>query len=123
MQHKLMRALKRVLRTGSLPLVLFGSGSLTGCAMLKAESTKPPITVSEVVQLSEEGVLPEAILDRMRETKTVYRLSAAQLAQLHDRGVADPVLNYMQQTYLESVREEQSRMDWNDWMMWGDHWW
>ena len=42
-----------------------------------------------------------------------------QLARLQ----ADPVINYMQQTYLEAVRREQSLADWNDWAMWGDHFW
>jgi len=29
-----------------------------------------------------------------------------QLARLHDQGIADPVINYMQETYLEAVRQE-----------------
>src|SRR5437016_3809157 len=44
-----------------------------------------------------------------------------QLARLHDQGVADPVINYMQQTYLEAVRWEQNLADWNTREMWGDH--
>ena len=36
-----------------------------------------------------------------------------QLARLHDQGVADAVINYMQQTYLEAVRREQNLADWN----------
>ena len=44
-----------------------------------------------------------------------------QLARLHDQGVADPVINYMQQTYLEAVRREQNLADWNTREMWGDH--
>jgi hypothetical protein len=60
-------------------------------------------------------------VQKMREAQGVYRLNAAELAQLHDQGVADPVINYMQQTYFEAVRREQSVADWNDWVMWGDH--
>ena len=47
----------------------------------------------------------------------------AQLARLHDHGVADAVINYMQQTYLEAARREQSLADWSDWATWGDHFW
>jgi hypothetical protein len=36
-----------------------------------------------------------------------------QLARLHDQGVADPAINYTQQTYLEAVRREQNVGDWN----------
>jgi hypothetical protein len=73
--------------------------------------------------MTQEGVPAETIIQKMREAKGVYRLNAAELAQLHDRGVADPVINHMQQTYLEAVRREQSVADWNDWAMWGDHFW
>jgi hypothetical protein len=43
----------------------------------------------------------------------------AQLARLHDQGVADPVINHMQQTCLEAVRREQNLADWNTREMWG----
>ena len=46
-----------------------------------------------------------------------------QLARLHDQGVADPMINYMQETYLEAVRREQNLADWNTREMWGDHFW
>jgi len=45
------------------------------------------------------------------------------LAQLHDQGVQDQVINYMQQTYLDAVRREQDLADWNESEMWGDHFW
>jgi hypothetical protein len=32
----------------------------------------------------------------------------AQLARLHDQVVADAVINYMHQTYLEAVRREEA---------------
>jgi len=32
---------------------------------------------------------------------------------LHDQGVADLVLNYMQETYLNAVRREQDLADWS----------
>lgn len=58
--------------------------------------------------MSKEGVPAETIVKKMRDSKSVYRLTAAQLAYLHDQGVADRVINYMQQTYLEAVRREQN---------------
>jgi hypothetical protein len=53
----------------------------------------------------------------------VYPLTAAQLAELHDMGVSDPVLNYMQQTYIEAQRQQQSRDDWDSGSMWGPGLW
>lgn len=124
MLTNLVRAVKNKLQSaGSTSLFLAGSGLLTGCAAVGLEQAKPPVSVSEVVQMTEEGFPAENIIKRMRESKAVYRLNAAELAQLHDRGVADPVLNYMQETYLAAVRQEQSRADGNDWATWGDHFW
>jgi hypothetical protein len=124
MLTNLVRAVKNKLQSaGSTSLFLAGSGLLTGCAAVGLEQAKPPVSVSEVVQMTEEGIPAETIIQKIHDTKTVYRLNAAQLAQLHDRGVADPVINYMQQTYLEAVRREQIRADWDDWALWGDHFW
>ena len=124
MQSRIMQRFKKILQRGRwASIFLVGSGLLSGCAALGLEQRKPPVTVSEVIQMTQEGVPAENIIARMRDAKTVYRLDAAELAQLHDRGVADPVINYMQQTYLGAVRREQSRADWDDWEMWRDHFW
>jgi hypothetical protein len=94
---------------------------VSGCAMLRSE--KPPVTVAEVVQMSKEGLPPEAIIQKMRDSDAVYRLTAAQLSELHDLGVAGPVLNYMQQTYIEAERRSQNLEDWSAWDMWGPGLW
>ena len=88
----------------SLSTVLAGGALLGGCATLGFGQNKPPVMVSEVVRMSEEGLPPETIVNKMRDSETVYRLSAAQLAQLHDQGVQDQVINYMQETYLNAAR-------------------
>jgi hypothetical protein len=48
----------------------------------------------------------------MLDSGTVYRLSAGASARLHEQGVADPVIDYMQRTYLNAVRREQRLRDW-----------
>jgi hypothetical protein len=124
MLPKIIQRLNRLLDRGtSASMSLIGSGLLAGCAALGSAQAKPPVAVGEVVQMTHEGVPAETIIARMRAAQTVYRLDAAELARLHDRGVADSVINYMQQTYLQSVRREQSRTDWDDWETWGDHYW
>jgi hypothetical protein len=110
-------------RRSSLSMIVAGSALLNGCATLGFDPTKPPVTVGEVIQLSKEDVPAETIITKMRESGAIYRLSAAQLAELHDQGVSDPVLDYMQETYLSAVRREQIRADWMTWDMWRDHFW
>ena len=117
----IQRFKKKWRRQGSASMFLAGSALLGGCAGF--EQTKPPVMVSEVILMSKEGMPAETIVTKMRDANTVYRLTAAELAYLHDQGVADPVINYMQQTYLEAVRREQNLADWNTNEMWGDHFW
>ena len=121
---QMMQRFKKILqRQGSASMFLVGSALLGGCARVGFEQAKTPVMVSEVIRMSEEGVPAETIVKKMRDSKSVYRLTAAQLAYLHDQGVADRVINYMQQTYLEAVRREQNLADWNTREMWGDHFW
>ena len=82
-----------------------------------------PVTVGQVIEMSKEGVPAETIVRKMRDSETVYRLTAAQLAELHDMGIADQVLDYMQQTYIEAERREQIRDDWGERDMWGVGFW
>ena len=62
------------------------------------EPPKPPVTVPQIVLMSKEGVPADEIIEKMRESGTVYILQASQLAQLKEQGVPDAVIDYMQQT-------------------------
>jgi hypothetical protein len=95
---------------------------LSGCATLGFKQPEL-VTVSQVIEMSKEGMPPEAIVKQMRDSGAVYRLTAARLAELHDLGVADPVLNYMQHTYIEAERRQQSLDDWGGWRIWGPGFW
>ncbi len=99
--------------------------TLPGCSLLglRGAPPPPPLRVSEVVQMSHQGVPVKTIMHKMRESGTVYRLDAAQLVRLHDEGVPDPVLNYMQQTYLNSVRKQQRLQDESLWEQGPDGYW
>jgi hypothetical protein len=80
--------------------ILFGA-----CASLG--KIPPAPTTAEIVQLSKDGVPAGEIIRRIDESRAVYRLSASALAQLRAQGVSDEVINYMQQTYIASVRDEE----------------
>ena len=67
--------------------------------------------------MSKAGTPPQDIIKIMKDSGTVYRLSASQLADLRQQGVPDPVIDYMQQTYLEAVRRNQALRDLSYW-----HW-
>ncbi len=85
---------------------------LGGCA---TTPTPPPVTVEQVVQMSQEGLATEEIIKKMDDSDTVYRLSGSELARLKERGVPDEVLDYMQDTF---VAYERSRV-----YRYYDPWW
>ena len=82
-----------------------------------------PVTVSEIVKMSKEGIPAQTIINKMKKSRTVYRLKAEQLAQLEKEGVPGPVINYMQKTYLNAVQHNQQLEDWNYWWPGWDGYW
>jgi len=54
-----------------------------------------PLTMSDVIKLSQAGVSDDAILQYMKETQSSYSLSQAQIRRLQDGGVSQRVVNFM----------------------------
>lgn len=118
--------LRRTLGPAALGAALLLLG---GCATLNA-SQVPPVSVGEVVYLSQHHVPPEAIIQKMRDSGSAYRLTASQLADLRAQGVDNSVINYMQGTYLAQA-EWEGRQYYDPWWgprfgvgfgRWGHHW-
>ena len=116
-------------RLGPILLVVMLSSSLVAGCALSLTKPLPPVTVPQIIEMSNAKVPPEEIIQKMRDSGTAYRLPASQLAELKEQGVPDAVIDYMQQTYLAAVRREQSQEDSSNWAMWdggflyGGPWW
>ena len=108
-------------KPAALLLLLISMTALGGCATFGFKQPEP-VTVGQVIQMNKDEVPADTIIKKMRDSDAVYRLTAAQLAELHDMGVADPVLNYMQQTYIDAERRQQSTEDWGRDGIWGPMW-
>lgn len=54
-----------------------------------------PLTINDVIKLSQGGVSDDTILKYMEERKTTYNLSQAQVRRMQDAGVSQRVINYM----------------------------
>lgn len=93
-------------------LILIAVLALTGCATV-AEG--PPVTVPQIIAMSQAGTPANQIIAKIKKSGKAYRLKASQFAGLHEKGVPDPVINYMQQTYLDAVRRQQAMADWDRW--------
>jgi hypothetical protein len=88
---------------------------VAGCTTYR----QSPLTVNQVVEMSKAGVPPSQIIAEMRDSHTVYPVKASQLARLHEMGVPDEVIDYMQSTYIASARRQQNMEDWYYWTPYG----
>jgi hypothetical protein len=77
---------------------------LSACAGMPRRWSHP-VTVSEVVFLSQAGVSPDDIIAKMKRGGTVYVLGDADAKALRKKGVTPMVLGYMQQTYVSAARK------------------
>lgn len=54
-----------------------------------------PLTINDVIKLSQSGVSDDSILSYMRDTGSTYNLSQAQIRRLQQSGASQRVINYM----------------------------
>jgi uncharacterized protein YcfJ len=54
-----------------------------------------PLTINDVIKLSQGGVADDTIIQYVRETDASYSLSQAQVRRLQDSGVSQRVIDYM----------------------------
>ena len=89
---------------------------LGGCAGVQR---RPPPTLEQVVEMSQAGKPAEEIIRELQDTRAVYPLTGSQIARLHDQGVPDTVLDYLQTAYAESIRWD-ARMFYENSFLWHD---
>jgi hypothetical protein len=94
-------------------LIMTGAALLQSCAVY-GPNTARLVTVPDIIQMSKDGVSSKDIIRDIKRTHTVYGLKADQLANLRDQGVQDSVINYMEKTHMDAIRQNQ----WNQ-----DYWW
>lgn len=77
---------------------------LSACAGMPRRWSHP-VTVTEVIFLSQAGVAPDDIIAKMNRGGTVYVLSDANVKALRKKGVTPVVLTYMQQTFVVAAKK------------------
>jgi len=75
--------------------------ALSSCATLY--TPHKPMPIGEVVNLSKAGTPPPLIIQRIRESRTTYGLRGADFAKLKAHDVPDPVLDYLQQSFVDDL--------------------
>lgn len=106
---------------------LFAGFALGLTALGACETLWPPlqqpVTVGEVVAMSKADVPPQRIINKMADSGTVYRLSDDEYARLAGQGVSGQVIDYMQQTYRDALRRDQTLQQWDQWTREEDGYW
>ncbi|MFA6118290.1 MAG: glycine zipper domain-containing protein [Parachlamydiales bacterium] len=54
-----------------------------------------PLTIGDIIKLTQGGVSDDTIIRYIHDTKTTYNLSQAQINRLQEAGVSQRVINYM----------------------------
>ena len=117
------RVIVKIISARHVAFVLAG-GMLLALGACSTIGTPPaPVTVPQIVAMSKAGDDPGTIIETIRQSHTVYRLSAGQLADLEKQGVPRAVIDYMQRTYIDAVRRDQARADWSYWSLEDDGYW
>ncbi len=64
------------------------------------------------------------IIQKIKSSGTVYRLTTAEIAHLRDSGVGEAVIDFMLRDYEEAVRwqERERYRPYYDWYYHGPHW-
>ena len=114
-----MRATLRLMQTDAarLALLLLVPMVTTACATTQK---REPVTLEQVIQMSKAGTPPADIINKLKESRSVFMLSGSQFARLHEDGVDDSVLDYLQNIYVASV-DMDARLRYQS-MYWGYGW-
>ena len=72
---------------------------LSGCA----NSPRKPMPITEVVELSRSGAESPLVIQRIRDSRTTYALRGSDFSKLKANGVPDPVLDYLQQSFVDDL--------------------
>ncbi len=102
-------------------LIVGGLGMLQSCVVYRPyPETSKLVTVPDIIQMSKDGYSSKDIINEISQSHTVYSLKADQLLKLRDEGVQDSVLNYMAETKINAIQQNQRYANASYWYMAAD---
>jgi hypothetical protein len=72
-----------------------------GCASVERPT---PLAGADIVMLARNGKTPPEIIEELKRTDTVLPLQASDYVRLHEAGVPDQVLDYLQLVQIDDIR-------------------
>lgn len=91
-------------------ILVLGLVFLSGCAV-NNQITVSPVTVPDIIRMSKDSLSSKDIIHEIRKSHTAYTLKANEYIKLQKEGVADSVVNFMQKTHLNLIRQQQQMQD------------
>jgi hypothetical protein len=74
---------------------------LTACATFY--TPRQPLPIAQVIEASKGNAPPQSVIQRIRESGTTYALRGSDFYKLKALGVADPVLDFLQQSLVDDI--------------------
>jgi hypothetical protein len=65
-----------------------------------------PLSVADVKELARAGVSDELIISQIRNSRTIYHLSTAEIIGLKDEGVSENIIDFMINTQTQTPSEQ-----------------
>jgi hypothetical protein len=75
--------------------------ALSSCATFYA--SRKPLPIAKIVELCKSNTPPSLIIQRIRDSRTTYALRGSDFAKLKADGVSDPVLDYLQESFVDDL--------------------
>ena len=100
------------MRTLAFSLLL----ALAGCAAMDAPET---LSGAQIVALAREGRTAPEIIAVLRSTGTVLSLQASDIVRLHEAGVPEQVLDYLQNAQIEEMLWRERSSYWGAYYRYG----
>jgi hypothetical protein len=72
------------------------------------EQRDAPMTVGDVVRMSQKGISQEIILRQMELTNAIFNLTVDDIIELHDQGVTEKIIRAMQERREPSIPKLQT---------------
>ncbi len=91
-----------IVRVAVLCLGMLGMGAACGCRSFAYR--REPLSTASIIEMSREKVPPDEIIQKIRDSRTVYVLHARDVKELLDKGVDERVIDEMLQTPIREAR-------------------
>jgi len=79
-----------------VPVLVLGMGASVSFATAQTPQESSPLSVEQVLKLSQEGVPEQLIITKIKKNGKAFDLSPEEILELRKLGVSDTVINFLQ---------------------------